>query len=229
MTPNSSVSIGDAGVLDANTVSTRTFGSSMTSRTCCVNATGSSPGSRRQSSVASAMPGMTLCFMPARIVVALTVFVRMRARDRIAPGELLHDSPATALRRARGCRCSRSKYSRSSGTSSTGRAQSWTRCSARTSRSSALSSCGTEPWPGRPSAVSLSQSGPFSLTEQLKAGRRTPKTSAVPQPPSLSTYSASSSSGWCASIQSMPAGAAGLLVGEAPCRRCRACAAGRGA
>ena len=52
--------------------------------------------------------------------------------------------------------------------------------------------------------MSFSQSGPFSLIEQLNAGRRMPNTSAVPQPPSLITYSASSSSGWCASIHSMP-------------------------
>ena len=38
MMPNSSVAMGDEGVLDANTVSTRTFGSPMMSRISCVNA-----------------------------------------------------------------------------------------------------------------------------------------------------------------------------------------------
>jgi len=48
---------------------------------------------------------------------------------------------------------------------------------------------------GAPWALSLSQRGPFSLTEQLKMGLRTPRSSVEPPPPSFKTYSASMASG----------------------------------
>ena len=69
----------------ANTRSSRTFGSSMTRVSSASNEAGSTPGSRRQSIVASARPGMTLCFIPAVAVVALIVFVsRARTRTSLA-------------------------------------------------------------------------------------------------------------------------------------------------
>ena len=82
---NSSVSCGLVSDAPANTRSSRTLGSSMTRVSSASKESGSTPGSRRQSIVASARPGMTLCFIPAVAVVALIVFVsRARTRTSVA-------------------------------------------------------------------------------------------------------------------------------------------------
>ena len=93
---NSSVSCGLVSDAPAKTRSMRTRGSSMTLASSASNASMSTPGSRRQSSVASARPGMTLCLMPALAVVALIVFVitaRMRPWPAAVFCRLSNDVP----------------------------------------------------------------------------------------------------------------------------------------
>ena len=75
MTPISSDSTGDGGVPEMSPLSIRTFGSSITRSSSSMNASMSVPGRSRQSKVASAVAGITLCFTPARAVVKLTVLL----------------------------------------------------------------------------------------------------------------------------------------------------------
>ncbi len=65
--------------------------------------------------------------------------------------------------------------------------------SARTSRSFGFLSCGCEPWPATPSAVSFSQISFFSATEMPKTSFPAAKRSRLPKPPSSRMYSGSSS------------------------------------
>jgi hypothetical protein len=94
--------------------------------------------------VASACAGITLCFTPAVSVVSEIEFICTERTRGFSSASSASFSSVGSQSITPAC-WRLLKYSRTSGAGSSGRSHSLMRASARTRRSEALSSCGTEP------------------------------------------------------------------------------------